>query len=244
MTHIFLQIRRRRLEKISAISPVNDRMISPDKDVQLKDQQSSAVGNYKASSSSKIESDVTAESRMLNLALEGILLVTLRKDSARHPIVYLENASNLSTSLLSSTILSEVICSRLSGTDSLSAVTYLVGCYKRLLSKEVIVSPAIAKELSRSVDVFSFSSIVYSFSSSCKAQLVSFLTSCLGLPDMFEEKSANSIADFTAVLKEDSSPVIITLMKDLADELEKQDYLCQVNTFLLYLDFFFFPVSL
>jgi hypothetical protein len=192
--------------------------------------QPTAGENVKPSPT-KTDSDVTADSRMLNLALEGILLVTLRKDSAKHPIVYL----GLSASLLSPSILSEVICSRLSGTDLLSAVTYLVGCYKRLLAKEVIVSPAIAKELSRFVHEFG-SLLVYSLSS-CKAQLVSFLASCLGLPEMFEEKSASSIADFVAVLKEDSSPSVVTLLKDLIDELEKQDYLSQVNSSFLHFGF-------
>ncbi len=45
---------------------------------------------------------------------------------------------------------------------------------------------------------------------------------------MFGEASQNSILDLINVIKEDTSPTITLLLKDLVDELEKQDYLNQV----------------
>jgi len=66
------------------------------------------------------------------------------------------------------------------------------------------------------------------FSCSCRGQLVSFMSSCLGCPDMFETNSLNSVKDLFAIISDDSSPTAGTMLKDLVQELEKQEFLTQV----------------
>ncbi len=62
---------------------------------------------------------------------------------------------------------------------------------------------------------------------------MSFLASCLGVPDMFESNSANSVGDLHVLLTEEATvPVMNGLLRDLADELDKQDYLHDVSFFL------------
>ncbi len=46
---------------------------------------------------------------------------------------------------------------------------------------------------------------------------------------MFEANSANSVSDLFVQLSEDASPPMLSLLRDLAEELEKQDYLAGVG---------------
>jgi hypothetical protein len=64
---------------------------------------------------------------------------------------------------------------------------------------------------------------------SCKAQLVSFVASCLGLPTLFESNSANSVNDFMSILSDDTSSFIQTLLCEVIDELSKQETLEEVS---------------
>ncbi len=63
---------------------------------------------------------------------------------------------------------------------------------------------------------------------SCRKQIISFLASCLGVPEMFDSNSADSVKDLANSLQEDASPVVLLLFKDLIEELSAQDYLPMV----------------
>ena len=89
----------------------------------------------------------TQEARALNLSLENALQVTLRLEVADSSTFYLGDMVTTSE-FLNSTNFSEVICARLSTRgDILNAVSYLVGCYKRLSSKELTSSGNLRDEL-------------------------------------------------------------------------------------------------
>jgi hypothetical protein len=67
------------------------------------------------------------------------------------------------------------------------------------------------------------------FCVSCRAQIVSFLASCLATPEMFDQKSENSINDLILFIQQDDiANVNYTLLKDLVEELDKQNYLSMV----------------
>jgi len=55
------------------------------------------------------------------------------------------------------------------------------------------------------------------------------LGSCLGVPELFDANSANSVRDLAASLQEDASPVMVSLLKDLIEELNEQGYLPMVS---------------
>lgn len=58
---------------------------------------------------------------------------------------------------------------------------------------------------------------------------MSFLASCLGVPEMFDANSAESVRDLAAALQEDASPGMQQLLKSLAEELAAQGYLPAVR---------------
>lgn len=68
---------------------------------------------------------------------------------------------------------------------------------------------------------------------SCKIQLVSFVASCLGEPDMFGDISAHSVVDFFDFIAEDAIASNGLLLKDVIDELEKQSYLQTVSFYFV-----------
>jgi len=155
---------------------------------------------------------VDKEARSLNLHLEQSLLMTLRKEGASGQILYMGSETTNSNELVNASNMGELICSRLSGkSDVLNAMSYLYGCYKRILSKEVASTEKLRDDLIN-----------------CRGQLVSFMASCLGCPDMFEMNSLNSVKDLFAILADDSSPTVGTMMKDLVQELDNQEFLTQV----------------
>lgn len=61
-------------------------------------------------------------------------------------------------------------------------------------------------------------------------QVVSFVASCLGEPDMFGDISANSAVDFFDFIAEDAAVSNNLLLKEVIDELEKQTYLQAVSS--------------
>ena len=83
--------------------------------------------------------------RTINLALEGIFQVTLRKDKQSA----LKCMSHISSDeFLSSTNISEVLCSRLSGDVEVGgAIAYLASCYKRLQLKITTVTDKVKEDL-------------------------------------------------------------------------------------------------
>jgi hypothetical protein len=46
---------------------------------------------------------------------------------------------------------------------------------------------------------------------------------------MFDANSADSVKDLATILQEDASPSMLMLLKDLAEELSKQNYLPSVS---------------
>ena len=54
------------------------------------------------------------------------------------------------------------------------------------------------------------------------------MASCLGCPDMFETNSSNSVKDLFLILAEDASPTVSLMVKDLVEELHKQEFLEQI----------------
>eukprot|EP01039_Chlorochromonas_danica_P011200 gene11200-12488_t len=156
------------------------------------------------------------ESLALNLNLEFCLQVTLRKEGVDPSCLYLGDDLDSMGDLLSISNLSEVICARLARKSDIDAVSYLVACYKRVVVKEGACNESIRHSLVK-----------------CKEQIVSFLATCLGMPEMFDESSARSLFHFATFLAEDTSSISVLLIKEVVDELQKQDYLENVASQLL-----------
>ena len=72
----------------------------------------------------------------------------------------------------------------------------------------------------------------------CRTQIIANIASCLSFPDIFGAKSLNSISDLCTVLSEDTSPQIITLLKEVMEELESQENLSSVSLFFSIKSFF------
>jgi hypothetical protein len=90
----------------------------------------------------------------LNLSLETILQATLRpEESTMTPDSttqkrYLGDLLDRSGEPLTVQVFSEVVCARLTGhSDVLNAVSFLVGCYKRLIARECSVSGNVLRDL-------------------------------------------------------------------------------------------------
>lgn len=49
------------------------------------------------------------------------------------------------------------------------------------------------------------------------------------VPELFDTKSVNSCQDLVNELSDDSSPQMMMIMKDIVDELDKQEYLTEVK---------------
>lgn len=83
--------------------------------------------------------------RTINIALEGIFQLTLRKEKQSA----LKSMSHISSDeFLSSTNISEVLCSRLSGDIEVGgAMAYLAACYKRLQLKITAVNDKVKEDL-------------------------------------------------------------------------------------------------
>lgn len=91
---------------------------------------------------------VDLEARALNVVLENCLLITLRPEAAVSPIVFV-GGDERTDSLITANNISELVCSRLSGTcnEILNAVSYLVGCCKRMIAKEPASNQKTREEL-------------------------------------------------------------------------------------------------
>jgi hypothetical protein len=71
--------------------------------------------------------------------------------------------------------------------------------------------------------------MAFTLLNSCKAQLVSFLASCLGTPEIFENNSLNSINDFISVISDDATPIVQTLLREVMDEMDHQGFIKEVH---------------
>lgn len=95
------------------------------------------------------------QQRALNLALENIFQISLRKE-AQPPLKYIPTDGS---DLLSSTNLSEHVFMKVMGeleSSPVSAMNYFLGCYRRLLQRESSISDKISEEFARFVVDFSF----------------------------------------------------------------------------------------
>ena len=98
--------------------------------------------------SSEQASKAIRDARSLNLALESALFMTLRREVAVPPVVYIGDDFMTSGELLNASNMSDVVCFRLAkNTDILNAVSYLCSTYKRLASKEATVTAAVKEDL-------------------------------------------------------------------------------------------------
>ena len=86
---------------------------------------------------------------------------------------------------------------------------------------------------------------------SCRKQIISFLASYLGVPEMFDSNSANSVHDLALALQEDATPVMQMLLKSLTEELVAQEYLpmvhktsCSLYIYIYFCFFVFFVIVL
>ena len=156
--------------------------------------------------------------RALNNHLESVFLFTSRREAAGvidissgQPLIYVGGDVNAddTAAFLNSSTLTENVGSRLSmeGLGS-NTVNYLIGAYKRIISKETHIHVDIRDEFM-----------------SCKSQCISFLATSLQNPDMFGDNSVNSCSDLLIILGEDASPSINILVRDLAAELSEQNVL-------------------
>jgi len=83
--------------------------------------------------------------RALNIALENIFQVSLKK-GCEAPLKYI--GDSFSENLFTSANISEAICTRLSQDSVLGgAIGYLIGCYKRLYTKEQSANEQMSKDL-------------------------------------------------------------------------------------------------
>ena len=164
----------------------------------------------------------TKNARVLNNALENVFLFSLRPASVAplqetmsgQQIKYMGTESvGSSGQMLNSNNLTEALMERLA--DAVegvgSSVNYLVGSYKRILQKESTLHADIRTEFF-----------------GCKAQCINFIVTALTEPDTFSPNSDNSLTDLVLLLKDDTSPHMALLLKDLAEELYSQEALSDV----------------
>lgn len=156
---------------------------------------------------------IDRDARALNISLEQSLMVTLRREAAVGSILFIDLGQTEKSSLLNASNIDNVICSRLMDqSEVLNAVTYLIQCYKRVQIKETSASTAsMREELVR-----------------CRSTLISYLSTCLGSPETFEVNSERSVSDLVTILQEDSNVVLVGLLKELLEELDKVDFLSDV----------------
>lgn len=157
---------------------------------------------------------VDMNARALNLLLEQIFLLSLRKD-ATSPLKVVESGDD---SLLTTKNLNDVVIMYLaSGGEANGAISYLVSCFRRLIQKESTVSDKLREEYQRLVTSSIFIYCIYS----CRKLLVSFVATALTEPDIF---GPSGLSDLMKQLGYglgggSTDPVLVFLMKDLVDEL-------------------------
>lgn len=164
----------------------------------------------------------TKNARVLNNALESVFLFSLRPASATplqesisgQRIKYMGTEGvGTGGQMLNGNNLTEALMERLADAEESvgSSVNYLVGSYKRILQKESTLHAEIRTEFF-----------------GCKAQCINFIVTALTDPDTFSPNSDSSLADFVLLLKDDTSPHMAFLLKDLAEELQNQGALSSV----------------
>ena len=171
--------------------------------------------------------------RSLNLLLEQIFLLSLRKD-ASPPLKIVESGED---TLLNSRNLNDVVIMFLTcggGEESNGAIGYLVSCFRRLIQKEASVSDKIRDEFLRFVLLLCCLFLILLALLSCKRLLVSFVATALTEPDLFGPSGLNELMKQIGIGLGGGStdPVLVFLMKDLVDELiglESFDTVCSLG---------------
>lgn len=91
---------------------------------------------------------VDLNARALNLLLEQIFLLSLRKD-ATSPLKIVESGDD---TLLTTKNLNDIVIMYLSsGEEANGAISYLVSCFRRLLQKESTISEKLREDFQRFV---------------------------------------------------------------------------------------------
>eukprot|EP01041_Mallomonas_annulata_P010387 gene10387-21664_t len=169
--------------------------------------------NQSEMSSPKRPTTSDINSRTLNLMLEQIFLMSLRKDT-ENDIKYMGHVGG-TDGLLNASNISELICTRLiSDIESGGAVGYLGACYKRLHQKESTATERIREELI-----------------GCRKQIISFMVTALTEDQMFGPNSESCDDDLLRLISSvdtTSTSAIPLLLKELTEELYAQGYLEQV----------------
>ncbi|RYH20904.1 hypothetical protein EON65_22155, partial [archaeon] len=197
-----------------------------DPKVQINSSAPSAVSSAPVSTSSALspaKRSIDLDSRTLNLNIESSLHVTLRKEGTDPTYLNLHADLGQSSELLSPSNFSEVICSvlmklaeegggrGLTGVLERDPIAYLSTCYKRLYGKESLASESVREGLVK-----------------CRGQVVNFMATSLGDPDMFGGTSSNAQGNLMTLynlLGEDSSTPNVLMVRELVDELDQQGYL-------------------
>lgn len=172
------QIRRRRLAKMTITQVVNQSTssvkhspVQQNTPSKAADQHISGISNPLLSNEKKtnkihpVESPkksapqdlsyapltpTSQDARMLNLSLEHILHATLRPDIHDSLLSFLGDLLDMRGQLINVSNMSDVVCSKLNSRgDILNCVSFLVGAYKRLISKESASSGNIGNDLMR-----------------------------------------------------------------------------------------------
>jgi len=158
----------------------------------------------------------------VNLALESIFLMTFKSDNTNKSYQFMGDIMDKSEErFLSSSCIAEMICAKLMGSvESGGAISYLFGCYKRLILKEGSSSDEVKEELQ-----------------SCRSQIISFMVSSLIEEDMFGQNSLNSVKDLYLTITIDTSNALSPMLKELCEELTSQDNLTAIVNKLLSISF-------
>ncbi len=138
----------------TSITPVdnndNSECFSPQKKMSKTSAVPAVSHPSPHSMPSPSEGKVDRDARVLNLSLESSLLFTLRAEAATNGVVFMQQEA-MTCDLINATNLSMLIFSRLSekSSEMQSAVSYLVGCYKRIQAKEMSAAPKIQESLAK-----------------------------------------------------------------------------------------------
>jgi hypothetical protein len=159
---------------------------------------------------------VDLHARSLNLLLEQIFLLSLRRDAAP-PLKCIDSHDD---TLLNSRNLNDVVIMYLmsGGEEPNGAVGYLVSCFRRSVQKDSSVTEKIREEFVRSLRLLT---LLSSAATSCKKLLVSLVATALTEPDLFGSSGLGDLMKQIGIGLGGGAtdPVLVLLMKDLVDEL-------------------------
>lgn len=109
---------------------------------------SKPIGSVTKAPKSSATPKIDRDARLLNIQLEQCLNMTLRKEGVTGSIVFMGSGED-ENDLVNASNMIELICSRLSGnkSDILNAISYLYGCFKKILMKEATAVDKLREDL-------------------------------------------------------------------------------------------------